>query len=113
MDGPKTPFLSLTLSTLDFAAGAAAMKFYFAAARRRTKQIFILGVAKLTVARVLKSLGLALLPHLFLFKLLLLIDPKCLLCQRCFLLFQQNHVHWFVHVRRSLAAGAAARAVLC
>lgn len=33
-DGPKTPFLSLTLSTLDF---AAAMKFYFAVAGRRTK----------------------------------------------------------------------------
>lgn len=70
-------------------------------------------MAKFTVARVLKSLGLALLPHLVLLKLLLLIDPKCLLYQRCFLLFQQNHVHWFAHVRPRLAAGAAATAALC
>ena len=34
MDGPKTPFLSLALSALDFAA-AATIKFYFAAARRK------------------------------------------------------------------------------
>lgn len=34
VDGPKVPFLSLTVSALDF---AAAVKFYFAAERRRTK----------------------------------------------------------------------------
>lgn len=69
-------------------------------------------MAKFAVAHVLKSLGLALLPHLVLLKLLLLIDPKCLCYKRCFLLLQQSHVGLSVHFRRTLAGGAAAKAAL-
>lgn len=62
---------------------------------------------------MLKSLGLALLPHLVLLKPLLLIDPKCLCYERRFLLLQQDRVGSSAHFRRTLAGGAAAKAALC